>query len=167
MSFLQWLSEYDSVVDIVSCVLSVLALVFTLYLWLVDHLSDDEARFIEGKDKFLQSLNESLEVIRTNTDPKVLLEHVERVNLQLELILNYRFWARSPKIDDYRKINEFYVDTKYLISTIRRFNEAQTIKAGEESLVSIQVLPEEELADIQTDYRKGLTYIIDFLENWR
>ncbi|MCR4588535.1 MAG: hypothetical protein K5682_09025 [Lachnospiraceae bacterium] len=166
MNFFELLSQYDSLIDIVSCLFTVLALVFTLYLWLLDHLSDDESKFIEGKAGYLATLNASVKAIKHNQDIDLLLSRVEEVNHLLELILNYRFWARSKRKDEYNKINVFYMDTKYLISTIRRYKEDNGTGEEVRSLVNIVTLPPEELQDIQTDYCKGLSYIIDFLENW-
>lgn len=173
---IQTLSSYDALIDIISCVFTVLALVFTLYFWLLDHLSEDESKFIEGKEKFLKELKECLDTISDNKDPEVLLPIVQKVNNKLEVILNYRFWVRSKKKEDYKKINVFYADSKYLISTIRRYVEAkedQGSNAAVESremesgsLVRIPVLGEEDLEDIQSDYRNGLMYIIDFIESW-
>ncbi|MBE5826408.1 MAG: hypothetical protein E7307_07190 [Butyrivibrio sp.] len=165
-TIIQTLSSYDALIDIISCVFTVLALVFTLYFWLLDHLSEDESKFIEGKEEFLNELRECLKTIDNNDEPKALLTNVQKVNNKLEVILNYRFWVRSKKKDDYKKINVFYADSKYLISTIRRYVEAQESKAGGDSLVGIPALGKEDLDDIQSDYRNGLMYIIDFIESW-
>ncbi|MCR5155875.1 MAG: hypothetical protein K6C96_04260 [Butyrivibrio sp.] len=165
-TIIQTLSSYDALIDIISCVFTVLALVFTLYFWLLDHLSEDESKFIEGKEEFLNELRECLKTINNNGEPKALLPIVQKVNNKLEVILNYRFWVRSKKKEDYKKINVFYADSKYLISTIRRYVEAQEAKAGSDSLVGIPALGKEDLDDIQSDYRNGLMYIIDFIESW-
>ena len=163
---IQTLSSYDALIDIISCVFTVLALVFTLYFWLLDHLSEDESKFIEGKEEFLNELRECLKTINNNGEPKALLPIVQKVNNKLEVILNYRFWVRSKKKEDYKKINVFYADSKYLISTIRRYVEAQEAEADSDSLVGIPALGKEDLDDIQSDYRNGLMYIIDFIESW-
>ena len=165
-AFANWLSNYDALIDIIACVFTVLALVFTLYFWLLDHLSEDESKFIEGKESFLQELKECLKTISDNREPEVLLPIVQNVNNKLEVILNYRFWPRSRQKEDYKKINEFYMDSKYLISTIRRYVEAQNQTGEEASLVGINKLKKEDLDDIQSDYRNGLLFIIDFIESW-
>ena len=39
-------------------------------------------------------------------------------------------------------------------------------KNEKHSLISISELSQDEVKDIRTDYRKGLNYIIEFIENW-
>lgn len=169
LSFFKALSEYDAIIDIVSCVFTVLALIFTLYFWLLDHLGEDEAKFIEGKEKFLKSLYKCLRVmddLHSNSDLQPLLKTLIKVNNKLEVILNYRFWARSKKKEEYKKINQFHYDTRYLISTLQRAMEAQNAPIVDGSLINMPELEPNEIEDIKADYRKGLYYIIDFLENW-
>ncbi len=171
------LAKYEAVIDIVSCVFTVLALVFSLYLWLLDHLSEDEYKFIEGKEEFVESLNKCLKTIDGSQDSqdnedrdiqdarsplKDLLENLEEVNSKLEVILNYRFWARSKRKEEYNKISRFHFDTRYLISTLRRSMEPNI----RYSLLNMPELKQEEIDDIKVDYKKGLYYIIDFLEHW-
>ena len=91
---------------------------------------------------------------------------IENVNKKLEVVLNYRFWSRSRQKEEYAKVNEFYRDSKYLVSTLRRFNEKNEEKNEKHSLISISELSQDEVKDIRTDYRKGLNYIIEFIENW-
>ena len=56
--FLVGLSELGPLIDIISCVFTVLALIFTLYFWLLDNLNEEETKFVEGKGELLKTLNE-------------------------------------------------------------------------------------------------------------
>ena len=159
--------ENGNLVDIISCIFTIMALVFTLYFWLLDHLSEDETSFIKGRMNTLAILNASLNVIKDSSDPDQLLQAVSDVNKELEVILNYRFWARSKQKDEVGKINEFYSDSRYLVSTIRRHQDAQKTPEAGRSLVGIPSLEPEELEDIRSDYQNGLSYVIEFIENWR
>ena len=163
--FLMGLSEFGPLIDIISCVFTVLALVFTLYFWLLDNLNEEETKFVEGKGELLQSLNECLETVRSSekTDTEK-LEKVREVNGKLEVVLNYRFWGRSTKKEEYGRIAGFCQDSRYLISTMRRLEDGT--QSGTGSLVGVAKLTEEQMDDIWTDYKKGLAYIIDFMENW-
>lgn len=160
------LSGFDYL-NIISCVFTVLALVFTLYFWLLDKLSEDESKFIEGKKEFLDILTTTLEEIKDDPDLRTIRDNIKKVNDRLEVIVNYRFWARSSVNDDYRKIQRFYQDSRYLLSTVRRAIESGDAGQEKLSLASISDLEAEEKNDILTDYRKGLNYIIDFVENWQ
>ena len=163
---LESISQYDYLIEIISCVFTVLALVFTLYFWLLDHLSEDESKFIEGKEKSINELNMCLDTISDSRDPQAFLDMVQNVNNQLEVILNYRFWPRSRQKEEYKKINEFFQDSKYLISTIRRYIEAQKTPELGDTLIGIASLNNDEIEDIQSDYKNGLRYIINFIEAW-
>ncbi len=160
-AFISAILKNGNLIDIVSCVFTVLALVFTLYFWLLDHLSEDETKFIEGKPETLAALNACLDTIDHSEDPQKILDAVWDVNKRMEVILNYRFWARSKQKEEYNRINGFYRDSRYLISTLRRSQEKR-----EDSLVGLGALNAAEIRDIRTDYRKVLYYIIEFIENW-
>ena len=164
--FLAGLSELGPLIDIISCVFTVLALVFTLYFWLLDNLNEEETKFIEGKGKLINSLNKCLNTICSKEKAdKDKLEAVRDANSKLEVVLNYRFWGRSTKKEEYSRISEFCQDSRYLISTMRRLQDGTQSETG--SLVGIGSLSDEQMTDIWTDYQKGLAYIIDFMENWR
>ena len=163
--FLSRLAE--DYLNVISCVFTVLALVFTLYFWLLDKLSEDENEFIKGKKELLDILNGCLEKIPDDVDLVTLRDKVKEVNDKLEVVVNYRFWARSTVSDDYQKIQRFYQDSRYLLSTVRRAIETDKAVQTDSSLVSIAELESEEKKDILTDYRRGLRYIIDFVENWQ
>ena len=169
--FLVGLSELGPLIDIISCVFTVLALIFTLYFWLLDNLNEEETKFVEGKGELLKTLNECLETVRSSekTD-KEKREKVREANGKLEVVLNYRFWGRSAKKEEYSRISEFCQDSRYLISTMRRLEDANSLQDGTPSeagsLVGVGALSEEQMNDIWTDYKKGLAYIIDFIENW-
>ena len=166
MSVFQRISQYDFLISLFSCIVTILALVFTLYLWLLDQMSDEEAKFLEGKKEFLTILYNSLNIAQNSKEPMTMLKLLQDVNDQLEIVMNYRFWARTKRKEEYNKINEFYQDSKYMISTIRRFLEAERAKDLGRSLIAIPDLDESELDDIQSDYRNGLSFIIEFMENW-
>ncbi|MBQ5341810.1 MAG: hypothetical protein J6W57_07405, partial [Oscillospiraceae bacterium] len=89
-------------------------------------------------------------------------KRIQDVTAQLEVVLNYRFWARSAKKEEYDRIYSFYQDSRYLISTLRRNGE----DTGQGSIVGVGNLSEEQIGDIKKDYKTGLNYIIDFIENW-
>ena len=156
----------DAFINIISCAFTVLALVFALYLWLLDHLIEDEAKYIAHRAKMLAALRESLAEINGSVSSETLLKAIQRVNVHLETALNYRFWTRSKQREEYNKINVFYRDSLYLVSTLRRSLESETIPGEHKSLLSISSLEAEQLEDIRSDYYDGLTFIIEFIENW-
>ncbi len=166
MTAFESISQYDFLINCLSCVGTILALVFTLYLWLLGTLSDDEAKFLEGKKEFLSLLYNSMSAISESKEPEVMLPLMQDINDHLEVIMNYRFWQRTKRKEDFMKINTFYQDSKYLISTLRRCLEVKDNKELKRSLVSVNYLNDEEKADIRDDYRKGLSFIIEFVENW-
>ena len=160
------LSGFDYL-NIISCVFTVLALVFSLYFWLLDKLSEDESKFIEGKKDLLGTLNDCLGKIDGDPELKTLRDCIQGVNEKLEVVVNYRFWTRSSVNNDYQKIQRFYQDSRYLLSTIRRAIESSDPEHQDMSLAAITGLEPVEKADILTDYRRGLKYIIDYVENWQ
>lgn len=164
-SVFQAIASYDNMIELISCVFGILALAFTLYFWLLDHLSEDESKFIEGKKDYLKNLKDYLYAIGS-VDEQSLLSMVEDVNGSLEVILNYRFWVHGRHKDEHKKLTEFYQDSKYLISTIRRDLDAQGRPEAGKSLVSIPPLDDKEIEDIKANYKNGLIYIIHFIENW-
>ncbi len=164
-------THMESITNLLSCVFTVLALVFTLYLWLLDHLNGEEAKFLEGKGELLKFLKAHLDTIKNAGGPtdkqlSVLLDNMVEISNRLEIVMDYRFWERGKQQEEFRKIKWFFQDSKYLISTIQRCNEVQDSSQGR-SLVSIPALNERELEDIRSDYMKGLAYTIVFFENWR
>lgn len=166
VKIIQPLFSYEALINVISCVITALALAFTLYLWLINHLSEDESKFIEVKEKFLEELRGYLVTISGNKEPQVLLPIVQKVNNKLEVILSYRFWVHSKKKEDYKEIKRFYIGSKYLISTIRRYVDVKEKVVTCASLVRIDSIKDEYMEEIQNDYRNGLIYIIDFLESW-
>ena len=134
--------------------------------WLLDKLSEDESKFIEGKKDLLGTLNDCLK--KTDGDPelKTLRDCIQGVNEKLEVVVNYRFWTRSSVNNDYQKIQRFYQDSRYLLSTIRRAIESSEPEHQDKSLAAITGLEPVEKEDILVDYRRGLKYIIDYVENW-
>lgn len=165
-AFLAQIFENGNLIDIISCVFTVMALVFTLYFWLLDHLSEDENKFLEGKSATRETLRSCLEAIREPCGPEELQGAVETVNRELEIVMNYRFWARSRQRPEYEKINEFYQDSRYLLSSLRRYADSRRDPREAGSLVSVPSLDAAELEDIRSDYHAGLTYILEFVENW-
>ena len=160
IEFLDRISAYGPIIDIVSCVFTVLALVFTLYFWLLDKLNEEETKFFEGKGELLNSLRDCRDVL--GKDGTEWIDKIQEVTARLEVVFNYRFWARSAKKEEYSKAYSFYQDSRYLISTLRRNGE----DTGQGSIVGVGNLSEEQIGDIKKDYRTGLNYIIDFIENW-
>ena len=172
-SFAAGLFQGDKLVDIISCLFTVAALFFSLYLWLLDHVSDDEAEFISKKAELLTELNkhrERLKALSKTLQPgsdnaKEFLEILKDVSSRMEVVLSYRFWVRSKQREEYEKICEFHRDSRYLISALNRSDESGSIPAEAESLVGI-ALDEKQMEDIREDYYEGLMYIIEFIENW-
>lgn len=172
-NFMNWLTDGSNSMELISCIFTVLALVFTLYFWLLDKLSDDEADFRRGRAETLALLNDSLRTIRTcrtSRDPEQILKAAVDVDEKLQLVLNYRFWERDKHRDNYNKIKTFYEDNRYLISTIRRsrdyLRESESTPKDKVSLLAVPELTEAEIDDIVSDYDYALNYIIEFLENW-
>ena len=159
--FLDSLSSYGPIIDIVSCVFTVLALVFTLYFWLLDNLNEEETKFLEGKGELLRTLKTCRDVLKE--DGTEWIDKIQEVTAKLEVVLNYRFWARSSKKEEYNRAYSFYQDSRYLISTLRRNDDGA---GGQDSIVAVNGLSDKQIDDIKTDYRTGLNYIIDFIENW-
>ena len=159
--FLDRLSSYGPILDIVSCVFTVLALVFTLYFWLLDNLNEEETKFLEGKGELLRTLKECRDKLKE--DGTDWIEKIQEVTTKLEVVLNYRFWARSSRKEEYNRAYSFYQDSRYLISTLRRNDDKA---GGQDSIVAVSGLSDKQIDDIKTDYRTGLNYIIDFIENW-
>ena len=166
--------DIENLIDIISCVFTVGALVFTLYFWLLDHLNEEESEFIKNKYDVLKVLKKSYNTIKYpdcvlingEADCTVLLRAIYDASKQMEIILSYRFWARSKYKDTYLRVNNFYRDSKYTISTIRRSIEKDVSFTDEKSLVYIGNLSLDEIEDIRSDYEMGLSYTIEFIENW-
>lgn len=118
--------------SVISCVVTVLALVFTLYLWLIDHLNADEDSYIENKREYILKLEEYYsKVSRRECTVECFAQIVEEVNDLLFILLHYRFWERSIKKEDYKKMTNLYYDSKYLLSELVRIDETQYIKEQE------------------------------------
>ncbi|MBQ6603425.1 MAG: hypothetical protein IJH99_08510 [Eubacterium sp.] len=160
---LELITDYNFWISFISVFLTILALAYTLYYWLLDHISDDENDFIKEKGKLLSDLKEYARTAETD-EPDVFLANVEDVTGRLEVILNYRFWSRSRKQAEHRKLSAFYEDSRYLISTVHRSLEADG--AGP-SLVAVGPLTDGEWKEIRDKYRYGLWYMIEFVENWK
>ncbi len=154
---------FSTIFDIVSFILTVAALGFTLYCWTIDHFTEDESKFTEERENMLSALNRSLETVQNVQDgyDEDVLDAVIRTNRQLEKALSYRFWVFSRQRDGYKKIEEFYRDSRYLASALERCGNLQ--KAG--SAVSVP-FTDGELKTVCRAYGDGLIRIIEFLENW-
>ena len=155
----------SSILEIISCLFTVLALIFSLYLWMLDKMNDDKSAFIDKKKEYLNFIIDKKEELQKNISVKNMLKSIQELNAELEIILNYRFWERSNKRQDYIKIKNFFIDNKYLISNIKRYIEEKECKPRKGSLISIFDF-EEEINNIKKDYNNVLSYILLFLENW-
>lgn len=165
--------------DIISCVFTIVALAFTLYLWLLDNLSGDESKFVEKKGEILKELNACLESLEdtskdTPTDEKPskdFLQTLLKADTQLEALVSYRFWARSKQKEEFEKIRVFHEDSRYLISLIKRLTEppkrSNLSESTEQpkSLAAVLPLNRTQLKEIRNAYRNGLLFIIEFIEN--
>ena len=156
----------DTIIDIASCFFTVLALVFTLHLWLTDHLNEDETKFLESKEELLKLLKDSRKCIQNlNVVDDSFLEEVRKVNYHLEIMINYRFWMHEKDREGINRIKTFYRDSKYLMSTIRR-NEEPFDGENPHSVLTIEELNASEIDVIKKNYSEGLNYTIGFIENW-
>ncbi len=158
-------SLVSGTLELISCAFTVFALIFTLYFWLMDHLSGDRNEFAKSKPELLSILKKaiaSLDDLHAGSDHQDLIDMILNINQQLEIILAYRFWAYSRRKGEYKKIQAFMRDSKYLISDIRRSRE---YTASGESIFAIAPLGEEEIEAIKQNYREGLFYILDFVDN--
>ena len=54
----------EIIINIVSCIFTIAALVFTMYLWLLEQLSGEETRFVEGKAGYISALKGSKSKIK-------------------------------------------------------------------------------------------------------
>ncbi len=59
---------FSTIFDIVSFILTVAALGFTLYCWTIDHFTEDESKFTEERENMLSALNRSLETVQNVQD---------------------------------------------------------------------------------------------------
>lgn len=156
-------------INVIACASAVIALGVTLYLWLLERLNEDESKYIQEKETYVKTLNAYLDKLMRSDETdefESLLNIVQQVNYEVAIILNYKFWARSKHKEDYKKIKEFYRDSRYLISTIRRYRESIGSGCLGSSVINIDKITDLELTDIQEEYRKGLRFIIFFVENW-
>lgn len=155
--------ENGNLINIVSCVFTVLALVFTVYLWLLDHLSEDEAKYIKEKPILLRALKECQDILENSDSLEKTLEAIYDINRRMEVILNYRFWIRSKQKEEYDKIIEYHRDCRYMISTIQRSMETDET----DSLLRIKPLDKPKLEELLSDYRGELSYIIELVQDYK
>lgn len=164
--------DYGALADVISAILAIIALVFTLYFWLLDHLSDDETKFLEGKAQTLDQLRGAVDALKaeeekTRPDLKTILEIVEQTNRRLEVVLNYRFWTRGKQREEYARIREFCYDSRYLVSTLRRFDEGAAPEGGRSAFeISSADLDDKKARQVCVEYAASLTEAVEFFENW-
>lgn len=172
----------EIIINIVSCIFTIAALVFTMYLWLLEQLSGEETRFVEGKAGYISALKGSKSKIKEyeikfdngseqdssdftaeDKDIEAIRDIIDEVNGQLEIIVNYRFWNRNAHKKDFERIKKFYGDSKYLTSTITRYIEPY----DDNTLIEIGRFDLQTIKEIIRQYIKGLDFIIIFLEDWK
>ena len=162
--FFDFLANFDPINPIISIV----ALIFTLHLWRLDRLYDDESQFVEKKTSIIGVINTSIEEISNCSDEKF-LKIVQEVNEILNVILRFRFLSQKNVYKkEYLEICEFYEESKYLINMLVRYKEKKNL--GEENNLANTVLwipyiEEDEMKEIKVDYRNGLIFILWFLRN--
>ena len=167
----------EIIINIVTCIFTIAALVFTMYLWLLEQLSGEETRFVEGKAGYIRALKgskgkiddfkkkfekENDSALAEDKDIEEIRDIIDEVNGQLEIIVNYRFWNRNAHKKDFEKIKKFYTDSKYLTSTITRYTEED-----DNTLIEIGRFDLQTIKEIIRQYIKGLDFIIIFLEDWK
>lgn len=168
----------EIIINIVTCIFTIAALVFTMYLWLLEQLSGEETRFVEGKAGYIRALKgskgkiddfkkkfekENDSALAEDKDIEEIRDIIDEVNGQLEIIVNYRFWNRNAHKKDFEKIKKFYTDSKYLTSTITRYTEED----DDNTLIEIGRFDLQTIKEIIRQYIKGLDFIIIFLEDWK
>ena len=159
-------TDYNFWISFISVFLTILALAYTLYYWLLDHVNGDETTFISNKEALLTDIRDCLDTMKDNPEPEKALPGMEHLTAEIELLLNYRFWGYNKRAAEYRRINTFYQDSRYLLSSLRRSLETKEAGAKEASLVAVDRLSDGEWTEICADYRKGLWYLAEFVENW-
>lgn len=168
----------EIIINIVTCIFTIAALVFTMYLWLLEQLSGEETRFVEGKAGYIRALKgskgkiddfkkkfekENDSALAEDKDIEEIRDIIDEVNGQLEIIVNYRFWNRNAHKKDFERIKKFYTDSKYLTSTITRYTEED----DDNTLIEIGRFDLQTIKEIIRQYIKGLDFIIIFLEDWK
>ena len=82
---LELITDYNFWISFISVFLTILALAYTLYYWLLDHISDDENDFIKEKGKLLSDLKKYARTAETD-EPGVFLANVEDVTGRLIIL---------------------------------------------------------------------------------
>lgn len=167
--------DISLLVDIISCLFTVIPLGITFRFWLLDHLLEDEMEFLEKKGECIADIDACIEELdRLPVGPYAaedrsearyfdrLLQLMQQVERRLEVIVNYRFWGRKGYREEFKRIRDFYSDNKYLISTVARYSETD----GMNSLVSVSSLEEEDKRSLFEEYRKGLVFVKVFIKEW-
>lgn len=170
-------SGFGYTIEFISCIATIIALIFTLYLWLLDKIGDDRAEYLKVRRQFIADLNNGIIRLRnlnkTNTVPqrnnshayKQILSTIEDMNDELGKILSYRFWERNAQSDDYNKITDFHSGSRYLISTLKRYDNSLKNSGTSDTIVGIQPLSPQEIDDMISDYITGLEFILEFVDD--
>ncbi|MBO4653360.1 MAG: hypothetical protein IKI15_11735 [Lachnospiraceae bacterium] len=166
----------SSILEIVSCVFTVVALLFSLYMWLIDRNDEDNMEFYKKKKKYLETLYKDREIIEvideTANEKKELSEKmqdtwdtsvaIDEINNTLRIITAFRFWGRSRWYDRFPELQKLFSDSIVLSSQLKRCCEEKT-----ESLVGIRFheFYGNQLPKLRKDYLEKLDSAIVFLEH--
>ncbi|MCR4928545.1 MAG: hypothetical protein K5988_00955 [Lachnospiraceae bacterium] len=156
-SILEFLNNNAIFIDIISCVFTVIALVFTLYLWLLDQ-RDDEKDYVENKREYIQKLDAIINNIDDRSNPAGIVEQMGKADSVIEEVISYRFWANTPHYKIIKEMEEFHKNSKYYISALKRISE----QLEEQSIFYIDV---NQKLELRNRYIKKLSYFINFLKN--
>jgi hypothetical protein len=152
--------------EIVSCVFTVVALLFSLYMWLIDRNDEDNMEFYQHKKEYLETLTTQRELIANadNADKKKaagdIAQSIDEINTTLRIITAFRFWGRSRWYDRFPELQKLFSDSVVLSSQLKRSREEKT-----ESLVGIQFhgFYEDRFPELKANYLKRLDSAIVFL----
>ena len=156
----------SSILEIVSCVFTVVALLFSLYMWLIDRNDEDNMEFYQHKKEYLETLTTQRELIANadNADKKNaagdIAQSIYEINTTLRIITAFRFWGRSRWYDRFPELQKLFSDSVVLSSQLKRSREEKT-----ESLVGIQFhgFYEDRFPELKANYLKRLDSAIVFL----
>lgn len=156
-SILEFLNNNAIFIDIISCFFTVIALVFTLYLWLLDQ-RDDEKDYVENKSKYIKQLEATINTIDNKSNAGFIVEQMCKADSVIEEVISYRFWANTPHYRIIKDMEEFHKNSKYYISAIKRID----VHFEQESIFYIDI---NQKLELKSRYIKKLSYFINFLKN--
>ena len=158
----------SSILEIVSCVFTVVALLFSLYMWLIDRNDEDNMEFYQNKKDYLDTLEHYRDVIVQTDDAdkkkeaSEIAEAIDEINTTLRIITAFRFWGRSRWYDRFPELQKLFSDSIVLSSQLKRSSEEI-----QESLVGIRfrMYYDELFPELKKNYLERLDSAIVFLKH--